>query len=340
MYSLPVIPQNKKYWLVRTQGGKYYNEFKSGGFIGINWNEISFEDIDNLSEDNVKLELKRSYPNIQRVGTTYNQLRIFANVMKPGDTVVITGTNSNKFSVGQVTGSDKGYIVDIDESSLENYPNLCPYTKRRRVKWFKEFHKWDVEMEMFKLLQHAQHTISDANEYEDVIESMIHDFYIRGDYAQISLEVTRDGDIPPRAFFEMGNELLKLAEEFGNESISSNIDIDNISTSININSPGKIKFKGSYKTIFIIGILFVGLAGGGINVKLPKVIGGGSFDIEMNSVVSEISRFLNDRQDRSQKQLLLQQYIHDLEMESPNELAKLINALESTDEVDEDNPLE
>ncbi|MCA0990291.1 hypothetical protein [Pseudalkalibacillus hwajinpoensis] len=332
MNKIPIIPRNKNYWLVRTQSGKYYNEFKRGNFIGVNWNEITFEDIESMTEDDIKLKILNNHPETKRIGTSIKQLRVFANVIKKGDSVVITGPNSNEFSVGEIE-NDIPYTAEVSEEQLLENPNLCPYSKRRKVKWINEYTKWDVEISMFKLLQHAQHTITDAEDYKDVIESMIHDFYIREDgLGYISLEVRKEEDIPTRAFFAMGNELLDLVEEFGRYS-SIDINLDQVSTKINVNSRGKIKLKGTYVTILAIGLIFVGLAGGGINVDIPEAVGGGTYEIQMNSLIHEVSDFLDRRQERIQEDMLLEKYIHDLDVKTPEELAKLIETFDETSDI-------
>ncbi|QHW30335.1 hypothetical protein GZH47_05405 [Paenibacillus rhizovicinus] len=37
---IETIPEDRKYWFLRTQGGLFYDEFASEGFVAINWDEI------------------------------------------------------------------------------------------------------------------------------------------------------------------------------------------------------------------------------------------------------------------------------------------------------------
>lgn len=201
MHSIPVIPESKNYWLVRTQGGRYYSDYRTKGCIAINWDSITLEDIADLSRDDLEEKIKTNYPDKKKPGRAATQLRTFANTIKKGDTVVITSYSSNKFSIGEVL-DDSCYTEIIDEAALEENNKLCPYQKRKKVRWLKEVHKWDVEMSMFKLLQHAQNTISDANEYADVIESMVHDFYIRGNKAELTLRLKKKEKFHGILFFQ------------------------------------------------------------------------------------------------------------------------------------------
>lgn len=39
------IPNNTHYWLVRTMGGDYYEEYIKNGYIAIGYNDISLDEI-------------------------------------------------------------------------------------------------------------------------------------------------------------------------------------------------------------------------------------------------------------------------------------------------------
>lgn len=325
--TIPVIPLSKHYWLVRTHGGRYYDEFRRGGFIGINWCDITFEDIDAKTRDELTSMLKDNDPDVRNPQNASRQLHIFRRVMKPGDTIIITGRNSSQFSIGEVA-EDGFYVEDVSEIDLEENPSRCPYQKRRKVRWIKQVSKYDVQMPMFKLLQHAQHTITDAEEYKDVIESMVHDFFIRGDYAQLTLKVRKDGHIPALTFFSLGKEVLELAEEFMQQSeLTKDIDLEQIETQININSPGSFNFRGNAKAVAVIGLVVLLCTGGGVSIPLPAT--DVSIDAEFNGLIPEVRKFLNDKQEREHRDLLLREHMDDLEIESPEDLQVLLKSTEN-----------
>jgi restriction system protein len=322
---VPIISESKNYWLVRTQGGRYYNEYRKKGCIAINWDEITLEDIQNLSREELEEKISTCYPDKKKPGRAAGQLKTFVNEIKKGDAVVITSYASNKFYIGEVLEDECFYEI-ISQKELEENVKLCPFQKRKKVKWIKEVHKWDVEMSMFKLLQHAQNTISDANDYADIIESMVHDFYIKGNKAEITIRVKREGNIPWDSFFSMGMEITELAREFQKFS-KTDINIDAIDTKININSPGKFKLTGPIITISAIGFILVSLTGGGVNVQLPEKVGGG-FELHMNSLLREVTDFLDHKEARDQKELMLKKYMDQLEVKTPDELTKIINSVD------------
>ncbi|MGP9043326.1 hypothetical protein [Cytobacillus kochii] len=284
-----------------------------------------------MKQDELTLLVKKKFPNKLRPGTTANQLRTFKNVIKKGDTIVITGVSSNKFSIGEVT-EEECYTEEVSKKAIEANPKLCPYTKRRKVRWIKEVHKWDVEMPMFKLLQHAQHTITDANDYKDVIESMIHDFYIRGDYAQLSLKVKKEEQIPAVSFFALGKDILDLANEFMEYSQENFADLGEIETQINVNSPGKVKFKGPMKAILVVGLIIVIGTGGGVTITPPSTDGPGSLEVQSNGLLREVNAFLNDKQEREHREMIISEYMDELEVETPEELGKLMSTIENKSE--------
>lgn len=328
---IPVISAEKNYWLIRTQGGRYYNDYKSNGFIAINWDDVSIEDIENLSVTELGRKVKLAYPDKRGHGRTANQLRIFSKLIKKSDTVIITSHSSNRLTIGEVL-EDTPYIEIINEKTLEENNHLCPFQKRKKVRWGPTYHKYEIDIELFRLLQHAQHTISSANEYADTIEGLTHNFFIRGNSAYLALRVKKDGKIPMFEFFPMGTEILNLALEFNQYSKVIQLNIEDIETKVNVNSPGKIKLKGTVVTITVIGMLLVGLAGGRFTIKTPETLGGLDIEISTDSLIREVNEFLDSKQQRDHQDKLLKQYMNDLEVDTPDELKAVFDAVSNQKE--------
>lgn len=327
--QIPIIPSEKNYWLIRTNGGLFYNDYKVKGSIAINWDKITLEDIRTLDDNELTKKVRREYPDKVSPGKASAQLRTFENNIKKGDTVVITGYASNKFSIGEVL-EDKCFVPHIDLEAANEDRKICTYLKRKRVRWIKEVNKYELDMPMFKLLQHARNTVNNANEFGDVIEGLVHDFFIRGENAFFSLKVKRESNIPANDFFKMGAEILDLIEEFGKYKNDITISSEGIITKINVNSEGKAKFIGPVAKV-VIGayIVVICLAGGGFKVTLPEEVGGAEIDIHTNGLLSEVKSFLDVKKEREQKDLLLSTYMEHLEIEAPDELKGLLDAVEN-----------
>lgn len=324
--QLPVINTDKNYWLVRTNAGRYYSEFLSDNYIGINWNDVSYEDIDNSTTDEIISLLKDFDPDVKNAPNAARQLVVLRKVMQPGDRVIITGPSSYLFSIGEL--EDDGFFTkEVSSEEFEANPKLCPYHKRRKVRWLKTLSKWEVEMPMFRMLQHSRQTIADANEYKDIIESKIHDFFIRGDVAQLTLKVRKEGTIPALTFFSLGKEVLELAEEFIKFSeMDQELSIDQIETKININSPGSFNFRGNAKVVMVIAIIVLLTTGGEVSIPLPN---NEPVSVQFNGLIPTIDDFLNDRQERQHRDLLIQEHMDQLEIESPEDLKRLMDATEN-----------
>lgn len=324
MNSLAVeIPTSKNYWLIRTNGGKYYSEYRRGGFIGINWNEVSAENIRDLNEIDLKRMIKESYPDKRMPSRASSQLRAFETKIKKGDTIVITGVASNNFSIGEVK-DDNIYEENIDETMLEENPKLCTYRKRRKVEWVKEVNKMDVDRPMFQLLQHARNTVNNANDYADTIESLIHEFYTRGSESQLTMQVKKEEDIPAIAFYSLNAELLELVREFSVEYGYEDVDVDKLITKVNMNSKGNFKLKGPAITMSILtGMLVVFIAGGGGTFKGF----GAEIGMETNPLIPQITEYLNAKQEREQKAFVMERYMDQLEIKTPDEFKQIMSTV-------------
>lgn len=341
MSIIPEMKENKNYWLIRTNGGRFYEEYRNESFIGIAWNEITTEDIDTLTYDELNFKVREKYPEKKGPGRATSQLRTFSNNIKKGDTVMITSYASNKFSIGEVS-DDSVYTTEINKEELEVNPKLCTYEKRRKINWLKEVRKWDVEKPMFKLIQHARNAINDANEYADNIDSLVYDLYIRGDEACFSINVKKEEDIPANEYFRLVTEILNFVDEYGkyNDSINQDgIETDEISvnsngiiTTVNMNSKGKTKLRGPKIAILVAASLItvVGVNGGGVTINLPEKMGGG-IELQTEGILKSVSEFLDEKQSRENERLIMKEYMDKLEIDSPDELKSLLEATQVDD---------
>jgi restriction system protein len=317
---VPVVSLDKNYWLVRTQGGRYYDEFVAGGFIAIGWDKISLQDIKKLKHQELIKKVKNEYPKRARPGRLANQLSDFYNEIKAGDTVIIPSSGSNKITIGQVEESAP-YSETINEKNKgPGGRKPCPFQKRRKVKWLKTVSKWNLDMNFFKLFK-SQHTISSANEYESYIDRLLYTFFIRGDEAHLILDVKAEGKIPFQTLFPMGTEIIKLAEDF-NSKTGVELDLSDVEVKINVQSPGRIHLTGQVKTMLGIGFLLILLVGGEVSFDVPMVEG--NVSLKMGSLITTVSDYLDAHQDREHNDLLLKTYMKELKVETPEELKTLI----------------
>lgn len=54
LLDIPNIDPNRHYWIIRTSGGKYYQDFTLHQYISIAWDHITLNILNNENEDAIK----------------------------------------------------------------------------------------------------------------------------------------------------------------------------------------------------------------------------------------------------------------------------------------------
>ncbi|EGO65409.1 hypothetical protein [Acetonema longum] len=71
-----IVDTKKRYWFVRTESGKYYDEFIMDEFIAIGWNEIPCVS-NTFKEEEATALIERHYPEVAHPMRVINQIRRF-----------------------------------------------------------------------------------------------------------------------------------------------------------------------------------------------------------------------------------------------------------------------
>ena len=130
-----VIDSNREYWFVRTDGGKHFKTFYENGFIAIGWNEITLEDIKNVTPggNSIKNKLAKVYnkditqtKHKRDVTSYFNKIMRF-HQLRMGDVVMIPSFGSSHLAFGIV--DDQETYIDIDNIPV-SYTHLTLPTKR------------------------------------------------------------------------------------------------------------------------------------------------------------------------------------------------------------------
>lgn len=110
--SAESIAPSRKYWFIRTDGGKYFDSFKENKFVAIEDNLITLQEIYSLKQkykEDKKIileELKRiskdRYPKDARTGLVASQIYRFLYEVKKGDIVIIPDVNSSAIAIGEI----------------------------------------------------------------------------------------------------------------------------------------------------------------------------------------------------------------------------------------------
>lgn len=321
-YQLPitVIPEDRKYWFFRTQGGEYYNEFTSQGYIALGFDEF------NEPERLFKMKQKEAYEVIgstygdkHRPGKVYNQIKKFAIEMKPDDVVIIPGVDTGILHFGIITSPLS--IISEHQSANED---VCKYRKRRKVNWIKKIKRDDLDPYLYKMTR-PHNAISEAtSKYAHYIDRTLYSVFTKGNDAYCYLDVTKEAGIRTFDFFPMGYDMLKLLVEF-EEYSGINLQLHNMETKVNMQSKGKIGFKTYVLAAGAIGIMTALVLASGGKVELPTGV-----KIESNSMLDKLTSFLNEKQKREQKEDLYKK-LDSMKVITPEEMKTIDKQIQLID---------
>ncbi|WNV81146.1 hypothetical protein RUL31_07700 [Bacillus atrophaeus] len=272
---IPKIPKHRRYWFVRTNAGAYYDDFISGNFIGVGWNNITLDTL----EDNIPLcdKVLEKYPK-ERKNYVARQINIIIDEMKKGDVVLIPSYNSTYIHFG-IIEDEMVYeeeipneIEDLENNShlTFNYEGICPYKKRRKVNWIKERKKEMLDPQLYRII-YSQQTISNVDKYADFIDKALYDFFIKNDVCHLILHVRKKGDIKGSHLVTFMSDLLSLTE-------LNKMDDEEVNLKVAVQSPGTIELLGAVPVIVLSTFVLIGILGGkakflGAEINTPGVLG-------------------------------------------------------------------
>lgn len=261
--EIPNINEDCNYWLVRTNSGEYYQEFFLDNFVAIGWNE--FNDLDYLNSKNdsfIVEQIRKKYPNEDKPRHVLNQIRRFVFEMKQGDIVLIPSKGSTHVSFGKVITNVE--IANINEDEIEE--GVCPFQKRRKVKWIKTVRRDELDPYLYKLL-YSQHTITNALDYAPYIDRTLHSIFTKGGYTHLVLDVTTRDRIKAKDLANLIDGAENIIELF-NEVTESSLDSNEIELKINVQSPGPIEYIAGAGVILVFGMILHYIVGGKFQTKL------------------------------------------------------------------------
>ncbi|WP_315080000.1 hypothetical protein [uncultured Clostridium sp.] len=275
--GVDVFSENRNYWFVRTQKGTYYEDFLNDNFIGIEWDKISnIKEIKNSNEEDLKVEVNKQYPELERPGYVSAQIYKFCNSMKSGDIVLIPSKDSKWISFGEIVEDDI-YLYEEDQIDFQylldefydESDEVCDKTlllKRRKIKWIKTVKRTELDPYLYSII-YSHNAIVDAKPYSIFIDRTLSRFYIKGNEAYYTYKVNKKQNIPYNDVLSFLNNNNKLIEYISSKSEKTKIDINDLVLKINVQSKGPIQLKGTVKNILIIGLITGALFGVDMNIE-------------------------------------------------------------------------
>lgn len=327
---VPRISATRKYWLVRTQSGLYYEDYKHNNFIAVGYNPIRLEDIveskkrvPNHPENFLAVGIRDRIKDEKQPRYVAKQLLKFVYDIKKGDIVIIPSESSRTISIGEVVEDHVYLDIDAPNTTVpKGESKKCPFIKRRKVRWYQEVKRNQLDPLLYKLL-FSHHIISDGSAYDNIVDNMLHDLYIKNHVTYLVLDVATTRDIEARTLFDTGSSLLNLVDEYQEEFETIKLNSSRIDVKLALRSPGKIQLSGKQATsILIIGLGVLFLNGGDLKSDLLGL------ELHTSAFLKNIDQLLTNQHKRQMRERLLEENIKRLQLKNPEDLKKVMNALE------------
>ena len=278
------IPKETKYWLVRAGRGEEYEDFKQSSSIGIQYNQISLENLIQLEKISINvpeltpsgrkqksetiekeynkkkkdlytsLVLRNIKPKPSKNGASQigSRLQNFYNKMNIGDIVIVPYRSSRKFLIG-IISSEMYELTDDECLELKNKVELNSIgqkisvcKKRRNITWVNEVNREWINPKLLYTVNMHQSVI-DITDYGKYIDSLLSPVYIKDNviYGKISVR-TKDN-----INSEVWETLYKTINKLKNKD-------DVIDIKSNVESPGSLLLSMSIGVVssFIGCVLF------------------------------------------------------------------------------------
>lgn len=281
--------KTKKYWLIRTYSGNYYEEFKSHGFIGIGWNEIRYSDFQKLPPEEKAIGLSKEEAKTFKLSRkllieelaakvvfsdekefasektkqmtairAVHQTETFIRNIKKGDIVLIPSENSEFYSFGEVVDSSI-FLADRYEMQETN----CDLIKRKRVEWIMtDVPRYRLDPNFLRFVR-VQTTISDITDYGYFVEKTISNDFIMDGQSHFVLRVTEDIELQASHYRALLHVMDLTAEEI-NEEVGINVNDAEIKA--RVQSPGEFVLLSQYLPYAgYAAVVILMLVGGGLD---------------------------------------------------------------------------
>ena len=239
-----VIPEDTRFWMLRTQKGYFYNEFTADEFVALGWNTIDRGT--SFSKDNIpllKADLQLKYEGIGRPMTAINKCITFMHSVKPGDYILIPSEGTREVTIAlagdyfedasATFATEIEAIKKIKDSASVVEDILCPYKKRRKIIPLITLPSYKLHHRLLRGISNY-HGISNLDEYAHFILSAVYPTYCFAGKSVITLWSAQTEPIGPRALSGLLYHSTNYCCRF--------VDEKSLSTKVNLNSAGPIQF--------------------------------------------------------------------------------------------------
>ena len=220
--SIPQINGQQNFWMIRSTDGIFYSEYVEKGFIGIGWNVLTEDVLNQYEEKAYYEELLKSHKYTDKAsGAVLSKCRRFVNEIQCGDIGIIVGKTEVAFAlIGKyfelnTEETTPEYELEIN-SQIEagKYPgDSCPYRKRREITVISRTELDHVPLPIYKCLLSNRHSLSSMSKYADSILSCCYDLCYYENRLILKYHVKQEKDINPVDFSQFVLSVAELVAE-------------------------------------------------------------------------------------------------------------------------------
>lgn len=335
------ISVNKRYWLIRTQGGELFDTFYENNFVGLDHQQISLKNLSLLRTRFIEdtkfhgaikdaiidfytdnLETGERTLSDRNITLISNQIYKFYRQVKKGDIVIIPSYSSTKVAFGEVLESN---IAEFDDTELRQFDHSTQFLNKR-VRWINEYDRSDLDPNIFKMFT-AHQAINEVNKYAHVIERTLQDFFILDNKAHLIINVQQKSEINARGLFGLGHSFLDILDDVISYLQIEGVDTNDFQVEVNINSRGKIDLKSYSKKGTVIALLTLGVFGGGFEYGDFKIKTEGLVGF-VQAIGNAISDYRDRQQTRDMKAQIFNEYKQKLDVKKVDDMIKIMKQVD------------
>lgn len=254
-YPILKFSNNINFWLVRANGGKYYDDFINNEYIGIKYNLLAISALKSLEKDSmvsqqrVKDMMFDKYKELKKANSSKylnhkskTQLTLHAKQtydftfkMKIGDVILTPAKRSYKFALGVIISDPfdarKDSLLELEQEFEKGNITYIPsgYSKRRKVLWLHTIERKDIPKELIWIINaHQALTELDLKDKSKLFNLIVPCYYYNEKY-YLRLYTSKGND------FSLENWSTLIS------TIKSN-SIERVDLRADINSPGWFTF--------------------------------------------------------------------------------------------------
>jgi len=318
--TCPHISADTKYWFVRTESGIYFEGFVENGVFGLHYPNVTLKDLQFETTDLKKVEafyekVKARHPDSKRPGLIASQLvRLMA--MKAGDFVIIPSHNSYTLAIGMIT-SEKVEETQIKFRRRDGGIGKTTI-KTRQVQWIKQVPRWQISPKLDRSIS-AHIAITDISEQSEWIDTLLWDFYKKGDEYNFVLRVNTPDRIRAVELYGTLNNVLQILS-IAEDEVGIEMDLEGTTTSINLNSPGFVRLTAGTVGIGVLGIIMNAMVGGNLEIDGVKK----TMIFKTNSTVGrEVATVLDAVSDFLDREAVRKKF-SDLQVSQPETIKQMV----------------